>query len=343
MTGKSRFLATIERRTVDRPACWLGMPDPASMPGLLAHFGFETPEALVAGIFDDVCAVEPLYRSDCASAIYAAFDWYKKGDVDAHNRTLSAPGCFADAEDAAEIEAFDWPEPSKHMDAGENERVIAAAPEGKAVMGMLWAAHFQDTCASFGMENCLANMLENPRLVHAVNDRIVEFYLKAGEIFYKAASGRLDCVLIGNDLGSQRGLILSPKLAREFVLPGAKALIEQAHSYGVKVIYHSCGGIADIIDMLIEAGADAIHPIQALAEGMRAEELKARFGGRVSFMGGVDTQRLLVTGSPEDVKRRVRELRELFPTGLILSPSHEAVLPDIPPANIRAMLEAANE
>lgn len=88
---------------------------------------------------------------------------------------------------------------------------------------------------------------------------------------------------------------------------------------------------------------DAIHPIQALAAGMDAEFLRARFGGQVSFCGGVDTQQLLVHGTPEDVRARVRQLRAIFPTGLILSPSHEAVLPDIPPANIRAMFEAARE
>ena len=95
--------------------------------------------------------------------------------------------------------------------------------------------------------------------------------------------------------------------------------------------------------MLIDAGVDAIHPIQAKAAGMSAEELKEQFGGKVSFVGGMDTQHLLVNGTREEVKQRVKELRRLFPTGLVISPSHEAVLPDIPPANIAAMFEAAEE
>ena len=94
---------------------------------------------------------------------------------------------------------------------------------------------------------------------------------------------------------------------------------------------------------LIDAGVDAIHPIQAKAAGMSAEELKEQFGGKVSFVGGMDTQHLLVNGTREEVKQRVKELRRLFPTGLVISPSHEAVLPDIPPANIAAMFEAAEE
>ena len=103
------------------------------------------------------------------------------------------------------------------------------------------------------------------------------------------------------------------------------------------------GSIADVIPDLIGAGVDVVHPIQALAAGMDAPTLRERFGGKVSFCGGVDTQQLLVHGSPEDVKAKIRELRALFPTGLILSPSHEAIQEDVPAKNVRAMFEAAQE
>ena len=126
-------------------------------------------------------------------------------------------------------------------------------------------------------------------------------------------------------------------------MPGCKQLVEQAHSYGVKVIYHSCGSIVDIIPDLIEAGVDIVHPIQALAHGMEPSNLKAKFEGQVSFCGGVDTQDLLVNGTPEMVQDKVKELREIFPTGLIISPSHEAIMPDVPPANIKALFDEAQK
>ena len=97
-------------------------------------------------------------------------------------------------------------------------------------------------------------------------------------------------------MGSQLDLMISPEMVKEFVIPGAKRLIELAHSYGVKVIYHSCGSIIRAIPMLIEAGVDAIHPIQALAVGMDPENLKEKFSDQVSFCGGVDTQDLLPNG-----------------------------------------------
>ena len=343
MTSKERFLATIERKSVDRPACWMGMPDAASLPALYEYYGVDDMPGFKAKLDDDAYAIEPPYESVTASAIYAAFDWYCKGNVDKVNRTLTTPGFFADSEEVSEVDEFNWPDPVKYMDPAEMERLFQLLPKDKASIGMVWSAHFQDTCAAFGMNNCFMNMIDNPELVHAVNGRIVDFYLKANEIFYKAAKGRLDCVVIGNDMGTQRGLMLSPELIEEFVLPGCRLLTAQAHQYGIKVIYHSCGSIAAIIDRLIDAGVDAVHPIQAKAAGMAAEELKEHFGGRISFVGGMDTQDLLVNGSAEDVKKRVRELRALFPTGLVISPSHEAVLPDIPPSNIAAMFEEAEQ
>ena len=339
MNSLERFYATAERKPVDRPAAWLGMPDPQALPGLFSYYGVKDIHELKMAVGDDFYAVEVPYESETAHAIYAAFDWYKNGEVDAMNRTLTAPGCFHDAEDMEDL-VFDWPDPAGYIDAAECRRRVEMAPEGKTVLGILWSAHFQDTCAAFGMETALMNMIAAPELYEAVNEKVLEFYLKANRIFYEATRGKLHAVLIGNDMGSQRGLMISPELVRRFVIPGCRRLTEQAHSYGLKVIYHSCGAISDIIPDLIDAGVDIIHPIQALAAGMEPEGLKEKFGDRVSFCGGVDTQELLVHGTPEDVRKKVEELKRLFPTGLILSPSHEAVLPDVPPENIGALFDA---
>lgn len=343
MNSIERFLNTIERKPVDRPACWLGMPDIKSQPALMEYFNAKSLHDLKLSIGDDIYTVEMPYKSPTSSAIYAAFDWYQDGNVDAEDRTLTAPGFFHDYEDPEDVNLFDWPDPAKYIDVEQCKRLMEQAPKDKAVLGMLWSAHFQDTCAAFGMETALMNMLICPELVEAINEKIIEFYLKANEIFYEATKGRLHAVLIGNDVGSQRGLILSPDLIRQFVIPGCKRLVEQAHSYGLKVIYHSCGSITEVIPDLFEAGVDAIHPIQAKAANMQAEYIKENFGDMGAYCGGVDTQDLLVNGTPEEIKERVYRLRSLFPSGLIISPSHEAILPDIPPSNIHALFEAATD
>ena len=187
------------------------------------------------------------------------------------------------------------------------------------------------------------NMVSEPDIFRAVINRTTEFYLKANGLFYSAAGNKLDAVLIGNDFGSQLSLILSRELICEFVLPGTKALIDQAKSHGLKVIHHSCGAIRDLIPDLIKIGVDAIHPIQALAAGMDAPGLARDFGDKVSFCGGVDAQNLLVNGTPEEIRKCVQKLRKLFPTGLVISPSQEAILSDIAPENIRALFAAVHE
>jgi uroporphyrinogen decarboxylase len=193
------------------------------------------------------------------------------------------------------------------------------------------------------------DMAESPELVHAVDDHIMDFYLKAVDIFLSAVTKnpatkhKLDVCLIGDEIGSQRGLMSSRAMAREFVFPGARKLVDLLHSHGLKVIYHSCGSIAEAIPDLIDVGVDAIHPIQAAAAGMSAEELAPKYHDKVSFCGGMDTQFILPHGTAEDVAKRVRELRKLFPTGLIISPSHEAIQPDVPPANIEALFKEATK
>jgi uroporphyrinogen decarboxylase len=333
MTKRERVLAAIERRPVDRSVLWLGQPSAEALPALLRYFHASDLAGLKLAIDDDIWEVDPPYHDGAANAIYAAFPFKSA----AAGYTLTGKGFFADHGDSDGIDDFPWPDPSNHIDPAECRRRVDAVPEGYAVMGMLWSAHFQDVCAAFGMEEALVKMKTEPVIFKKVLDRIVEFYLEANEIFYRATAGRLDAVLIGNDFGTQRGLLCSRADLQAFAFDGTKRLIEQAHRYNLKVIHHSCGAVSEIIPDLIACGADAIHPMQALAHGMEPERLKGLFASQVSFCGGVDTQELLVHGTPEDVRQKVRELTALFPTGLILSPSHEAVLPDVPPENIEAL------
>jgi uroporphyrinogen decarboxylase len=340
MDHLERFYATIERRSVDRPASWLGIPDLSALPGLYKHFSVDNYIELKKKVNDDLYPVEMPYHSPTSNAIYAAFDFAKKREGVVDGRTLTAPGFFEDFSDPSDVEKFDWPNPELYIDRDLCKKVVNDIPGGYAVLGVLWSAHFQDACAAFGMETALVKMLTNPELFRAVIDRIKNFYLKANEIFYESTKGKIHAILIGNDFGSQTNLMVDPELLREFVFNGTRELISQAKSYGLKVIHHSCGSIHTIIPDLIEAGADAIHPIQALANKMEPSRLKKDFGNRVSFCGGIDAQELMVNGKPEQVREKVTELKRIFPTGLIFSPSHEAILTDTNPANVEALFQS---
>ncbi len=344
MKHKDRFLATLANAPVDRPASWLGLPVPAAEPALFQHFGANNIDELKILIDDDVYPIEVPYNHPPSNHIACAFDFAKVSHIDTPDeRTLTAPGFFEDYSDPIDVDRFNWPDPALHLDREESLRRAKAIDPAYARMGILWSAHFQDACAAFGMEQALITMMMNPDMFRAVIDRITLFYLKANEIFYESTKGYLDVVLIGNDFGSQTGLMVGPEQLREFVFEGTKQLIDQAKSYGLKVVHHSCGSIFPIIGDLVELGVDVIHPIQALAKDMDAAHLKENFSAKTAFCGGVDAQHLLVNGSPKEVTTKVHELKEMFPTGLIISPSHEAILPDIPPANIEALFKAVKE
>lgn len=343
LTHQERFLATIANEEVDRPASWLGLPVPAAESGLFQRFKVKSVDELKLKIDDDIYPIEVPYHYPPANHIACAFDFAKmKHDDTPDERTLTAPGFFEDYSDPVDVDKFNWPDPEKYLDVSLSKQIAKSVDPNYARMGVMWSAHFQDACSAFGMEQALITMMMNPEMFQAVIDRITQFYLKANELFYEATKGHLDAVLIGNDFGSQTGLMVGPDELRKYVFEGTKQFIDQAHSYGLKVIHHSCGSIFPIINDLIDLGVDSIHPIQAKAADMEAEKLKVNFFGKTSFCGGVDAQHLLVNGKPEEVIKRVHELKELFPTGLIISPSHEAVLPDIPPANIEALFNAVN-
>jgi len=344
MDHRERFFATIRHEPVDWPASWLGLPVPSAEPALIKYFGVNSIDELRTVIGDDIYPIEVPYNYPPSNHIACAFNFAKLSHLDTPDeRTLTAPGFFEDYSEVAEVEKFTWPDPDLYLDREESRRRVNQAPADRIKMGILWSAHFQDACAAFGMEQALMVMLSNPEMFRAVIDRITDFYLKANEIFYESTRGLLDVVLIGNDFGSQTCLMVDPDSLREFVFPGTKKLIDQAKSYGLTVMHHSCGSIFPIIQDLADLGADIIHPVQALASSMDAPNLKKHFTGKVAFCGGVDAQNLLVNGKVTDVAKKVQELKEIFPTGLIISPSHEAILPDIAPANIEVLFTALKQ
>ena len=200
---------------------------------------------------------------------------------------------------------------------------------------------FHNLTDYFGMEECLVKMYTHPEVVSAAVDKIVDIYLRANKSLYEKYSEHIDAAFFFNDLGTQIDTLISPDMFREFFLPGAKKLIDQAKSYKLKVALHSCGSIERFIPDIINAGVDILHPIQANARNMDADSLFSKYGNDVLFMGGLDTQQILPYGSPEEVKSEVKRLKNIFGKHFILSPSHEALLENVSGENVLAMAEEA--
>ena len=260
------------------------------------------------------------------------FEIGRKGD------SLNAPGVFAETESAQEVDDFPWPNPD-YLDFDECLAELRAAGPVYRASGF-WSPFFHIVADFFGMDNYFVKMYADPDVVHAVTRHVVDFYLEANRRFYAVAGDLVDGYFFGNDFGTQLDLLISPDSFREFVFPYFRELTEQGHEYGQQVILHSCGSIYKVIPDLLSLGVDALHPLQARAANMEAERLGSEFGGAVAFVGGVDTQDLLVNGTPEEVEADVRRVATALGPYVVISPSHEALLPNVPPANVLAMARA---
>ena len=246
---------------------------------------------------------------------------------------------LADCADIAELNDFPWPVADKLSIAP----VMAALQDAGDVYRCsgTWCPFFHVMVNLFGMENYLVNMYERPELIHAATDRVCQFYYDANERVFAAAGGLMDGFFFGNDFGTQADLICSPQHFDEFMLPWIRQFAAQGHRHGYQVLMHSCGSIYKVVGRLIAAGIDCLHPLQARAAGMGAETLAREFKGRVAFMGGVDAQELMPHASPSAIQTEVRRLKTVLGPQLIVSPSHETLQRDVPPANVQAMAEAA--
>ena len=248
---------------------------------------------------------------------------------------------FADCEDVSEVEAYDWPNVD-YLDFTPALEALKNAGDVYRVSGM-WTCFFHVVADYFGMENYFIKMHTNPDVVDAVTRQVCEFYLAANIKFFEAAGNEVDAFFFGNDFGTHLDMLVSPASFDRFILPYTRKFVELGHSYGYQVMTHSCGAIHKVIGRLIDAGINALHPLQAKAVGMDAESLAIDFKGKVAFVGGIDTQDLLMNGTPEEVKAEVRRVKSILGPNLVISPSHEAILPNVPPENVLAMAEAARE
>jgi uroporphyrinogen decarboxylase len=334
MTSRERIRTIVAGRAADRVGFWLGQPHRDTEPILLEAFGQRDLEGVRRLLADDVRWIPAGgYRHPEGRPMFDT-------GMD-HARGLASGGAFADCEDVAEVEAFDWPDPD-YLDFTETLRRLRGAGDVYRLSGF-WCDFFHKVANFLGMEGYFIKMHTHPEVVHALTRRIVGFYLEANRRFYRQAGDLLDAFFLGNDFGTQRDLLISPAQFREFLLPYFRQLADQAHEHGYQVVLHSCGAVHKIIPDVIAIGVDGLHPLQARAADMDADTLARDFAGRIAFLGGIDTQELLVHGAPEDVRAEVRRVRERLGPCLVVSPSHEALLPNVPPANVRAMAEAARE
>jgi len=190
------------------------------------------------------------------------------------------------------------------------------------------------------MEKLLVDMLVDREAVEVFFDHAAEF---TKQLCLQALKYPVDWIWLGDDVGGQEAMMMSPILWRELLKPRLASIITaiKTERPGVLLAYHSCGAIRPIIGDLIEIGVDVLNPIQPLCPGMNPLELKQEFGSELAFMGGLDTQELLIYATAEEVYRQTRSLIEGMSTGggYIMAASH-TIQPDTPLENILAISRA---
>ena len=241
-----------------------------------------------------------------------------------------------------EVETYEWPK----VDVFDYSTIAKQMDEYSIYYknAVVWAPIFHDFTWMCGFENCLMLMMTEPEITKAVLRRITDFWIDVTKRVLDAGHGKIDCVSNCNDFGTQRGLVMSPEKWREFIKPELKRFYNIIKQYGARVFQHSCGSIVEIIPDLIELGADILDPIQVMAENMDPKNLVEKFGGKIVFHGGIDTQHVLPEGNEQEVRAEVRRIiRTLSSKGGYILCGSQGYMEDIPISNIVAMYDEAKK
>lgn len=247
-----------------------------------------------------------------------------------------------EAESIADIKKYQWPDPLEGVSfAGVREKVMAVIQEGyMPVIGGFCPGVTTMHAWLRGFENFYMDFILNPAIAEFIMDKVNEIKMTYWASLLSEVKD-LTCIAVeSDDLGSQKRTLYSPETYRKFVKPRHTQLMSFIKSSSsAKVFLHSCGAIRSVLGDLIEAGVDIINPVQKSAAGMDPIELKRDFGNDVVFWGGgVDTQNVLSSGSPGDVKDDVkRSIDALAPGGGFIFAAVHNIQANVPPENIIAM------
>ncbi len=372
MTHRQRVAAALQHREPDRVPLDFATggnsaPVPEFYARLAAYYGLPAAGALVPHMLrlapvDERILVDlqidtrpvvmrPSARPRRPAAEMGMFydDWgvkWREVDAGATIYRELAESPLAEAS-AADLESYKWwpdpLDPARYAGLAEDAAALHDGSSYALVGCPAFNGVWERAWYLAGFSRMLEALVNDPGFVHALLRKITDLCLVALRRFLELTGRYLQIVKLGDDLGSQNGPLMSPATYRRTIMPYHRELfgLVKEHS-DARVFLHSCGSVYRLLPDLIEAGVEVLNPVQVSARDMDTARLKAEFGDRLSFMGAIDTQRVLPFGSTADVQREVeRRIADLAPGGgFILAPVHN-VQADVPPENLVAMYRHA--
>ncbi len=352
MKHRDRVLAALARETPDRcpmqvsftPEFAVRLREDLTLAGRAAHnpHGGGNTYELVRNLGQDMLLTSVGWANSYYQQPGAYTDEWGIGWKPVEYRTKFGQGHYTEiashplADDRA-IETYRPPDPHRPELYAEARQLLDELHDEYFIVGVTVTTIFETAWALRGLSQLMMDFVVDPDLAHRILEIPFRYHLAAARRLVEMG---VDMIWIGDDVGSQNGMMISPAHWRTFLKPRMAEFIAELRQIrpDVKVAYHCDGDLTTIVPELIEIGVDVLNPIQPAC--MDPAEIKRKYGDRLCFWGSLDEQHTLPFGSPEDVRREVRSRLQTIGQGggLILGPTHHVQL-DTPMENFWAMVD----
>ena len=302
LTSRERVLTAFDHEEPDHVPVWLGAA-PETREMLVEHLGLENDEALSQYLGDDFRRVFAKYAGpddfspdknlSPGSTSRTPFGIERLGY--AYGMPRDHPLINATLKDVHE---YPWPNP-EWMDVSQLRSEIEQWNGQYAILGGDWSPFWHDAIDMLNMDNVYYKMYDDPELIDVLLEHIVDYYFAVSQRIFDTAGDLIDIFFIGNDFGGKTGPLMGDKMFRRFIIPHLKRLIDLGHDYGLKVMMHCCGGLCAAHPSHDRSGAGWFAGLQPSTRGMAPADLKAAFGDKILLNGCIDTQFVLIEGTPD--------------------------------------------
>ena len=337
MDSRERVLASIAHEKPDRIPCDL-WAEPGVWERLKTDLRADSEEAVRKALEIDIRYISPRYPADTLSNGVKQNMWGERWEKTSTVYGLEwehTRGVLFDAQTVADLEKFPWPT-CDQVDYSHVAEDVKRC-EGYAIFYGN-ADFFERPGLVRGLENILVDVMINREMVDYLQERFVSFFIEDFHRTLEAAGRKIDVFWALTDLGTQERLLMGREEMDRYIFKPLNRMADVVHREGVKLMFHSCGAVREVIPELISCGVDILNPLQPAAKGMEPAGLKRDFGTKIAFHGGIDIQYLLPQKTPAVVAAEAERVGRILceQGGYVLSPSHNIQL-DTPTENIRAM------